>query len=60
MNYIEQTIEETKGTDEEKVNNSNGILQKLLKIDKRAAIIMAVDSMTAGVDTVNIKLFKSL
>lgn len=59
MNYIEQTMQETKTVNEEKIGNENGILQKLLKIDKKVAIIMAVDSMTAGIDTVNIKLFKS-
>ena len=53
MNYVEDTIKETQQNKNGKVENANGILQQLLKIDKRAAIIMAVDSMTAGVDTVN-------
>ncbi|XP_070496647.1 cytochrome P450 CYP12A2-like [Chironomus tepperi] len=48
MNYIEETIEQTR---DNQGDNANGILQQLLKIDKNVAIIMAVDSMTAGVDT---------
>ncbi|KAL7045081.1 hypothetical protein ACKWTF_002150 [Chironomus riparius] len=51
MNYIEATIEETRENKAGKVENVNGIFQQLLKIDKRVAIIMAVDSMIAGIDT---------
>ena len=58
MNYIEDTIEKTRENKEGKVENVNGIFQQLLKIDKRVAIIMAVDSMTAGIDTVTKNLFK--
>lgn len=48
--YIDQAIEEF-----EKNPSSGGeesVLQKLLKIDKKVAIVMALDMMMAGVDTV--------
>lgn len=48
--YIDQAIEEF-----EKKPSSDGeesVLQKLLKIDKKVAIVMALDMMMAGVDTV--------
>lgn len=59
MNYVEETVEQTREKKTGKSENVNGILQQLLKIDKRVAIIMAVDSMTAGIDTVNIKLINA-
>jgi len=56
MNYVEETMKQTGENKPGKAEN--GILQQLLKIDKRVAIIMAVDSMTAGIDTVSIKFIK--
>lgn len=35
-----------------KANTEESVLQKLLKIDKKVAIVMALDMMMAGVDTV--------
>ena len=34
--------------------NEESVLQKLLKIDKKMAIVMALDMLMAGVDTVDI------
>lgn len=33
-----------------------GVLEKLLKIDKNVAVVMATDMLTAGVDTVKSQL----
>lgn len=33
--------------------NEESVLQKLLKIDKKMAIVMALDMLMAGVDTVD-------
>lgn len=33
-------------------NSEESVLQKLLKIDKKLAIVMALDMLMAGVDTV--------
>ncbi|KAG5674776.1 hypothetical protein PVAND_004726 [Polypedilum vanderplanki] len=50
LSFIEETMENMKNTTD---NNQEveGILQKLLKIDKRVAVIMASDSLFAGIDT---------
>jgi hypothetical protein len=51
MSYVEETMTSRKNstTDPER----EGILQKLLKVDKKVAIIMACDSLFAGIDTVS-------
>lgn len=37
-------------------SHEESVLEKLIKIDKRVAIIMALDMLMAGVDTVRIYL----
>lgn len=54
LHYIDQAIEKLKNkpltTDE---NHEQSVVEKLLKIDKQVAVVMALDMMLAGVDTVN-------
>lgn len=50
ISFIDKSIAEL----EKKTNHSeeDSVLEKLLKIDKQVAIIMALDMLMAGVDTV--------
>lgn len=48
---IDKSIEEIKIKPQD-ADKENSVLEKLLKIDKRVAIIMALDMLMAGVDTV--------
>lgn len=54
--FIDQSIEDMK-TKPQDSSDEESVLEKLLKIDKRVAIIMALDMLMAGVDTVRIKSF---
>lgn len=52
ISYIDKSISDL---EKKATGNSSGeesVLEKLLKIDKRVAIIMALDMLMAGVDTV--------
>lgn len=49
--FINKAIEKLKAKN--KVNEEKGILEKLLEIDKKTAVIMANEMLFAGVDTVN-------
>lgn len=40
-----------------KLNHEMGVLEKLLKIDRNGAIVMASDMLMAGIDTVNTFFF---
>lgn len=55
LHYIDQAIEKFENnpsaSDE---NREQSVFQKLLKIDKQVAVVMALDMMLAGVDTVSI------
>ena len=42
-----------KENESKKDESSGGFLQKLLKVNKEIAVIMSVDSIIAGIDTVN-------
>lgn len=58
MYYIDQAIEKFKknpATSEQ--NREPSVLEKLLKIDKHVAVVMALDMMMAGVDTVSTFIF---
>lgn len=50
LSYIEETIEKNDAT---KDTIESGFLQKLLKINKDIAVIMSVDSLMSGIDTVS-------
>lgn len=47
--YIEESLEEIKAKGPD--HQGDGVLEKLLKIDKRIAVIMTLDMLMAGVDT---------
>lgn len=49
--YIEKAIEEME-KNRSTSGSAEGVLHKLLKIDKNIAIVTALDMMMAGVDTV--------
>lgn len=56
MYYIEKAITKLGESGEKNSNVSNrekSVLAKLLKIDKHVAVVMAIDMMLAGVDTVS-------
>lgn len=59
LKYIEVAIQRIER--EEKAGETTGrepsILEKLLKVDRQVAIVMALDSLMAGVDTVSYGLF---
>lgn len=58
MHYIDDAMRRLDGIDPAKSNASDrSVLEKLLLIDRRIAMVMAFDMLLAGVDTVN--LFKS-
>jgi len=50
VHYIDKAIEELK-TESPSADREESILEKLLKIDKRVAVVMCADAMLAGVDT---------
>ena len=50
LSYVEETMKENESKKDE---SSGGFLQKLLKVNKEIAVIMSVDSLIAGIDTVN-------
>lgn len=52
ISYIDKSIAEAE-KNALPPSGEESVLQKLLKIDKRVAIIMALDMLMAGVDTVH-------
>lgn len=55
--FIDMSIAEIKENGSISNTTEESVLEKLLKIDKRVAIIMALDMLMAGVDTVIHKPF---
>lgn len=52
MHYIEQAIARSNAKDANNSNREQSVLEKLLKVDKQVGVVMALDMMLAGVDTV--------
>lgn len=52
MYYVDQAVRRLDAEDQAKTNADRSVLEKLLLIDRRVAIIMAFDMILAGVDTV--------
>lgn len=50
--FIDKSIAELEVKASQNALGDESVLEKLLKIDKRVAIIMALDMLMAGVDTV--------
>lgn len=51
--YIEQAIDKfEKSPSSTAQNREPSVLEKLLKVDKHVAVVMALDMLLAGVDTV--------
>lgn len=58
--YInEATVEIEKNKGNNITGREESVLEKLLKIDKHAALVMTMDSLLAGIDTVQLKFFIS-
>lgn len=55
MKYVDKAVVRLDASTEKTHSNSDdrSILEKLLKIDRRIAIVMAFDMLLAGVDTVS-------
>lgn len=55
--YIEEAISrienESKSDAAEKPHSEKSVLEKLIKVDKKIAMVMAMDLLMAGVDTVS-------
>ena len=52
MEYINEAIIKIDEKKDINTNENKGVLESLLKVDKQTAIIMAIDMLMAGVDTV--------
>lgn len=53
MHYIDKAVERLDSMDQSKRDNGDkSVLEKLLLIDRRLAIVMAFDMLLAGTDTV--------
>ena len=55
LEYVEETIERFKANPTLNVNDM-GVLEKLLLKNKDVAVVMAIDLLIAGVDTVNFSI----
>lgn len=51
MDYVEQAVQRFEKNPTQD-NHEQGVLEKLLKVDKDVARVMATDMLLAGVDTV--------
>lgn len=53
LTYVNKSIEELEKRQHNNVTNREAsVLEKLLKIDRHAAVVMTMDMLMAGVDTV--------
>ena len=52
MEYINEAIIKIDANKDKSTNNDKGVLDSLLEVDKQTAIIMAIDMLMTGVDTV--------
>lgn len=52
MEYINEAIVKIDERKDKETDENKGVLESLLKVDKQTAIIMAIDMLMAGVDTV--------
>lgn len=52
MEYINEAIVKIDERKDTETDENKGVLESLLKTDKQTAIIMAIDMLMAGVDTV--------
>lgn len=53
--YVNETLKELEEKEKSGVQTENlGILEKMLKINRKMAIVMAMDMLLAGVDTVSV------
>jgi cytochrome P450 family 12 len=53
MHYIDLATKEMNEDNSSSSDTEDSILRKLLKVDKRVAVIVVSDLMLAGVDTVS-------
>lgn len=52
LKKVDEAIERLKNSQDSNQNKEASVLEKLLKIDRKVAVIMAMDMLLAGVDTV--------
>lgn len=57
--YVDAAIERLNNNSSKASDHEESVLEKLLKIDRHAAIIMASDMLLAGVDTVRLSNIKT-
>lgn len=55
--YIEMAIAKLESSAEKTGDETKSVLEKLLKVNKHVAVVMAIDMMLAGVDTVSLGTF---
>lgn len=55
LKYVYKKLDEINAKGEDPaLNPEASVLEKLLKIDKHLAVVMAIDMILAGIDTVNL------
>lgn len=54
MYYVDQALEKLDKSPSSNQNREKSVLEKLVKIDKHVAVVMALDMLLAGVDTVRL------
>lgn len=52
VGYVNEALERLEHEPSNKPESEQSVLEKLLKIDKKVATVMAMDMLMAGVDTV--------
>lgn len=55
---IDEAYDKIKNSTEDKPVSEQSVLEKLLKINKHVAFVMAIDMLTAGIDTVSCYTYK--
>lgn len=54
LKRVDEAMERLKKSENQKSDREASVLEKLLKIDRKVAVVMAMDMLLAGVDTVSI------
>lgn len=54
LKKVDEAIERLNNNPNSKADTEASVLEKLLKIDRNVAVVMAIDMLLAGVDTVKI------
>lgn len=57
LSFVEDAIQRIESQKDTKPVDKQGVLEKLLKVDKTIATVMSMDMLAVGVDTVSFYLF---